>query len=121
MTQEEQPHLVWDPSGLEDDSQDTYQFEWEWLCDEISEFMKAVNPDSSWHARVTGFGWRNLDGEAHFHAENGGKLLSSVLPRTECVFKVWLNKDKKTITIDNAHHDKPAGGEIYRITPREET
>jgi hypothetical protein len=42
--------------------------------------------------------------------------LFAILPKTDCSFKVYFDKAKEEIAIDNAHHDKPCGGEWYIIT-----
>ena len=92
------------------------EWEWEDLCDAITNFMYELSKEpSEWHATVENFGWRNLNGEKDFIAENGAKLLSGVLPNTECSFTITLEEDH--ILINNAHHDKPTGGELYKIYP----
>ena len=111
-----EPDLVWDSSEYEDSEDASWGYEF--LTDSLTDFIQKIHPDGDWHCVVEGFGWRNIDGYKDFDAGDGVKLLHEVLPRTECTFKVWLDEKAKKITIDNAHHDKPTGGEMYYITPR---
>ena len=113
----ETPDLTWDTSAF--DNSDEYQFEWDFMCKELTDFMDKINLDGDWHCTVENFGWDNRSGYQDFSTCDGANLLSKVLPSTECTFKVWLDEEGKKITIDNAHHDKPTGGEIYVITPQE--
>lgn len=90
-------------------------FEWEDLLGEITAYIKKVNPGGRWKAEVKNFGWRGLDGKKEeFEAKTGGDLLSAVLPNCECSFKIYKH-GKSGLAIDNAHHDKPMGGELYKI------
>jgi len=88
-------------------------FEWEDLCEDITCLMQALGGGDLWEATVSGFGWRSLDGRAEIKAKNGRELLLGILPNTECSFKVY--KGRYGFMIDNAHHDKPCGGEIYYV------
>lgn len=112
---ENQPNLVWGHDTPEDP-----EFEWECLCDNLTEFINEIDAHF-WHAEVKNFGWDSRNGYKDFTAYTGRELLGQVLPRTECSFKIWVDVPNKTIKIDNAHHDKPTGGEIYTITPQEPT
>lgn len=113
------PDLIWDTSEYE--NEDSQEFGWECLTDELTHFIQRVHPDGDWYARVENFGWQSLDGEQKFSAGDGVRLLRAILPNTACTFKVWLDEKEKKITINNAHHDKPTGGEIYTITPQGES
>jgi hypothetical protein len=84
-------------------------WEWEDLNEEVS--IKG----SFFKATVKNFGWQSLSGLTYVKANSFTQLLSSVLPNTECSFKIF--KDGKKIVIDNSHHDKPCGGEIYTLVP----
>lgn len=89
--------------------------EWNDLCYTITKYMNKVNPDSYWIARVENFGWANRNGSmAKFHASRADILLSKILPDCECSFKVY-KYGKYGLAINNAHHDKPCGGEWYYI------
>ena len=117
-----EPDLSWPPDydEVDDDiSEMAHDEEWEDLTSSITAFMQKVHPDGGWRAEVAGFGWQSLNGYLDFDAGDGKKLLQKVLPDTENTFKVWLDEEAKTITINNAHHDKPTGGEIYTIKPQE--
>ena len=96
------------------------EFEWEDTCDCITEAMKEINKKNSgyWTASMLNFGWRGVSGSKNFKAKNGEELLRAILPNTDCSFKIYTTK--KQIKIDNAHHDKPCGGEWYVITPAKE-
>jgi hypothetical protein len=109
------PDLKWDSSDFETELEQ--EDEWEYLVGELDEFIEKHNVDGDWYATVSGFGWQSTDGEKWFSTNEGRKFLQEVLPNTECTFKVWLDKETGVITIDNAHHDKPTGGEIYTIKP----
>lgn len=95
--------------------------DWDELTETLTYMMRNMTtgrryPDM-WKAQVNGFGWRNLNGIKTFKAVNGAQLLQKVLPETECSFSISIDTRKKTISINNAHHDKPTGGEIYTIRP----
>ena len=61
---------------------------------------------------VENFGWANRSGFAEGLTTKFA--LTEILPDTECTFSVKFNETR--IVINNAHHDKPTGGEIYVIT-----
>jgi len=94
---------------------DYFDAEFEWLTEALTEKMAEMNKGEYWLASVENFGWRHLSGGKNFKASTGGELLNAVLPRTECSFKIYVTK--KGITINNAHHDAPTGGEMYYIRP----
>jgi hypothetical protein len=94
---------------------DLLDFEWDDLCDALTEAMGEINPDGLWYAAVSNFGWRHLSGTKTFRACTGRELLRCVLPQTECSFKIY--RDGDLLQIDNAHHDAPTGGEWYSIVP----
>ncbi len=112
------PDLNWDSCDYEDEHDQ--QSGWDYLTDALTTFIQAVHPDGDWHAEVENFGWQSRSGHKDFSAGDGETLLRELLPETECTFKVWFDKEEKKITIDNAHHDKPTGGEMYYVTPAEE-
>jgi len=112
------PDLCWDSSGYDDS--DSAQWAFDELTHELTEFMEEVNPDGLWHAVVENFGWQHRNGTADIKASDGVHLLMSVLPKTECSYKIWLDREEKKITINNSHHDAPCGGEMYYISPRKD-
>ena len=100
----------------------------EWVTEEdinwgwdtlLTELTNLMNGHDFFHMRVQNFGWQGLFGEKNIIAETAQQLLSQVLPRTECTFTIY-QCDNGVIKIDNAHHDRPFGGEIYTITPIKE-
>jgi len=93
---------------------DLYQWQWQWLCDQLTEMM-GRNPHGGWKAVVSNFGWRSLNGCKFFRAETGKQLLSEVLPKTDCTFKIY--RYGRGIAINNAHHDSPTWNEWYYIQP----
>ena len=93
--------------------------EWDDICVDLTNLMRELDPDINnyWRAEVENFGWRNRSGYSNFHAKDGTELFFAVLPKTDCYFKIYVDEDTKTIRINNAHHDKPMGGEWYTIRP----
>jgi hypothetical protein len=90
-------------------------FEWEDTCEDLFNLMEEINPSRRWTAQVEGFGWRGIDGKIPepFECQSGQDLLFKILPETMCTFKVY--REGNRILIDNAHHDKPCGGEWYTV------
>lgn len=115
-TQLQEPVLSW---GF-DDAEETEE-EWDMLCEELTGLI-SFNEEKTWYATVSNFGWRNLDGEAGFKAENGRELLQRILPDTDCHFKIYIEGtgDDTVINLQNYHHDSPVGNEWYEILPAKE-
>jgi len=93
--------------------------QWEFFCDDLTYTMKEITkrnayPDR-WKASVEGFGWRNLDGAKTFEAETAAELLREILPKTDCTFKIF--RERNRLKIQNWHHDSPMGNEWYYIQP----
>ena len=89
---------------------------WEQFCDDFTEMLVVLNPSTEqWAVTMSGAGWRNQEGRRKVDAATGKQLLQEILPDTECSFKIWRRVDH--IEINNAHHDKPMGGEMYYIYP----
>lgn len=94
---------------------------WEYVQGDLGELMarvrqKSGHPGDYWLAGVDNFGWRHQSGESDaFFATRADEILQRVLPNTENDFYIYDQGDH--ITIDNAHHDAPMGGEIYTILP----
>jgi hypothetical protein len=85
------------------------EFEWDdinYSIDLKGSFFRAV---------VKNFGWRKLNGKKYLQAKNFTDVLSSILPNTECNFKVF--KDGRNFVVKNCHHDNCCGDETYTITP----
>lgn len=123
---EDQVKFLTQTEGLSEDKaresayadEDIITWAWEDLCDCLTGLMKRINKhDRTWGAEVSGFGWRGQSGVATFRAEDGEALLQKVLPDTDCTFTMYFDFRKHLITINNAHHDKPMGGEMYYIRP----
>ena len=92
-------------------------YEWKNVCLEIEMLMDQLdNQSGRWHCELTGFGWRGTSRYRTFEGTTGEDLLFAILPKTDCSFKIYFDKAKRQIVVDNAHHDKPMGGEIYIIT-----
>jgi len=98
-----------------------YDDEWELTCDDLTEVMKEMNPDShAWYAEASGMGWLKQEGFKKFKAKDGEELLGEILPKTDCTF--WIYKREKDggpyMEISNTHHDAPVRGqEVYFIYP----
>ena len=88
---------------------------WEDDVSLITSYMQKINPAGDWKARVKNFGWMNRDGvKEKFVSFCGGDLLSKILPKCDCSFKVY--KYRKTgIAVNNAHHDSPMWAEWYYV------
>ena len=92
---------------------------------EIGAAVIKINPRfRRMKATVNGFGWRSMDGYKVFglkewdsdkKAAIGLEVLRAILPDTECHFKVSVDYRRRILQFNNAHHDKPMGGEIYEI------
>lgn len=93
---------------------DLLDWNWQDLCDYLTELM-ARNRHGGWRAVINNFGWRSLNGSKLFRATNGKQLLSEVLPKTDCTFRVYTYG--RGMAINNAHHDSPTWNEWYYITP----
>jgi hypothetical protein len=115
----------WDSSDHYDENLDENQNQFlrddahDQMIEDLDEWMREHNPDGlPWHAEVTNFGWRNQNGYCDFSAHTAQELLWGVLPNTENTFVVYDEGDH--ISINNAHHDSPMGGEWYTVKPQEE-
>lgn len=118
---EKKPRLVWDECDIvdaeverrmEEDNPDKlskdeirdqvnqdsvlFDMEWECMCDWLTELMTDIqtkgNNGYDWKAEVMNFGWDNRSGWKEFHAENGQDLLEAILPRTQCMFKIFVEE-----------------------------
>jgi hypothetical protein len=96
-----------------------FEFEWDYLCEALSEVIKDLNPDGKWSGQVENFGWRGQSGSNDFDADNGQDFLSKILPKTDCTFYIYKYKegDLEGLAINNYHHDSPTGKEWYYILP----
>ena len=125
IAEEQIKHLVEDEGMSEHDARedaysdtDLYTWAWEDLCDCLTDQMKRINPrDRKWKGEVNNFGWRRQSGAASFDAKDGETLLQKVLPKTDCTFRIDFDFRQHLITINNAHHDAPMGGEMYYLRP----
>jgi hypothetical protein len=103
----------WDDSDFHDWC--VRDLEFDFVIDAISVAMNKINPHSNlWYCLGYNLGWQHKDGVMpDFQADNARNLLSKILPKTECTFKVIKVRNKLIIT--NSHHD--AMGEVYVIVP----
>lgn len=91
--------------------------EWEYMCFLIDEStIKLKSTTGYWFAEVENFGWRSLHGHAVIKATTAQELLERVLPKCDCVFKVY-KLAPGGIAINNAHHDSPTWAEWYYVRP----
>jgi len=88
-----------------------FQERWDNLLEDLSEYLKEMNPKGSWFIIVKNFGWLKKDGQKSIKIKNGREFLQKVLPDCECVFSIY--SDGKRLKIENAHHDSPYGDESY--------
>ena len=85
------------------------EFEWDdinYCFDLKHKFFKA---------EVENFGWRRTSGMKYLKADCFTDVLSSILPDTECRFKVF--KEGRKVFVQNYHHDSCTGAETYTLTP----
>lgn len=99
---------VWSDSDL-------ITFTWEDFLTNLDEELKKISPDGYWQVEVHGFGWRQLNGQKMFEADNARKFLQEILPKTDCTFYIY--KTATGLSINNFHHDSPVGKEWYYIKP----
>lgn len=102
--------------AFKDGGKETYA-DWVDLCDSLTEIMKKINPKGQWHCNVQNFGWMARNGYKNLQATTGEKLLSGILPNTDCHFKVFIRGKGfgRYIAIQNFHHDSPSGNEWYEV------
>ena len=112
---EVKPYLSWGFNEDTDDMDDS--FEWECMCDELTEMMQKINPNGQWHCTVENFGWQARNGYKNFNATKGQSLLSNILPRTDCHFRIFVEGKGfgRYFKIQNFHHDSPTGNEWYKV------
>ncbi len=103
--------------GGENERSSDAEFEWENLCDSLTELMESINPKGQWHCTVENFGWRGLPGYKNLKATKGQELLSGILPKTDCYFKVFVMGKGfgRYLMVQNFHHDSPYGNEWYKV------
>jgi hypothetical protein len=116
MTKEKQPILEW-MENFNDDAGD--EFEWDYLLEELTTLLERISKRNThqfyWKATVNNFGWRSLDGESQFYADNGTTFLQKILN----LYCVAFNEYSKVAICfrQNFHHDSPMGREWYTIKP----
>jgi hypothetical protein len=113
--------LDWDGGYFENEEtgENEYDdFAWDDLTDELTYILRRKNKSGDWYAKVSGFGWRGMDGEQRIEgvADTGQKFLNKILPDTDCHFKIY-DYGKNGLAINNFHHDSPTGAEWYYIVP----
>lgn len=98
---------------------DLLEREFEYITDYLTEILKEVNPDQKpLLVSIDDFGWQNSSGRcvlAGDDVHDGEKLLGKVLPDTECMYHIFVDREKSQMHINNWHHDSPMG-ETYYIT-----
>jgi len=112
---DEEGHSEEEAYKMVDDDNDLFQMAWDDLECYLTELMKRG--DGAWYAEVNDFGWRSLDGQCYFSAENGKDFLRAILPDTDCTFYIHDYYDGKGFAIQNYHHDSPVGKEWYYVLP----
>ena len=112
---EENPELTEDEAfNLACQDTDLLTIRWQDLLEDLDTLLRKINPDGKpYKAIVENFGWRNLSGEKTFKADNASAFLRNILPQTDCTFNLFVRR--KTIRIQNSHHDSPMGNEWYTV------
>ena len=99
----------------------TFEEEYSSLTEYLTEVMESLpNYNGTWCATVINFGWRSLNGQKIFKAEDGQGLLQEILPKTDCTYTIFKTEDGKGLAIQNFHHDSPTGNEWYYIFPSQD-
>lgn len=120
-TEESVQKLMDSDSVSESDRALAWDVVWEDLSNDVTDLMERVRKASGhdygndWLVDLSNFGWTHDGGSGTVRASSAEELLRAVLPDTENDFFVYDEGDH--IVIDNAHHDAPMGGEMYRIYP----
>lgn len=115
-----------DPDLSEDEAldrayadEDLLEHEFEYITDYLTEILKEMNPDQKpLLVSIDDFGWQNSSGRGVIPGDvvhDGKKFLGKVLPDTECIYEIFIDKEKSQMRIKNWHHDSPMG-ETYYIT-----
>lgn len=90
---------------------------WDRVCGMLDSHLRDCGlDDSSWHAEVVNFGWQKLNGHKDFHSDTAADFISTLLPETDCAFKIY-KWGENGIAIQNWHHDSNTGDEWYYIKP----
>ena len=111
----EEGNILDEKSAWDDAAQDSdiFNFEWDCMTGSLANTMEEMFKDEiRFCCEVSNFGWRHLNGYKFFTANNGQELLSAILPKTDCTFKIYRAGD--TLKINNSHHDAPTG-ETYTV------
>ena len=111
---EVKPYLTW---GFGESEGSDAEFEWECMCDELTEVMRKINKGGKWYCTVENFGWRGLNGHKTFTATKGSGLLSAILPNTDCRFRIFVEGKGfgRYLKVQNYHHDSCTGREWYTV------
>jgi len=116
--------IIWDTSDIiqhqaeylrEENHHDLLSFEWEYVCDSLTEWLEEISKGNGFHVEGRKLGWMNRDGYLELGDCDGREFLAKVLPNTECTFKIEKHADR--LEIKNSHHDSPTG-EFYTITAK---
>lgn len=94
---------------------DTLAWAWDDFEENLTELINKISPEGYWSASVQGFGWKGLDGEKTFFADNASDFIHAILPQTDCTFYIY--KTRHGLSINNFHHDSPTGKEWYYLEP----
>lgn len=108
------PFLSW---GFTENEETDSEFEWECLCDSLTELMEKINPKGQWHCNVHNAGWMARNGYKNFKTTKGLELLQAILPKADCHFRIFVEGKGfgRYIKIQNFHHDSPTGNEWYEV------
>lgn len=97
-----------------DEDQD-WEIDWEDCLTNIQGWIKEQKQDYM-YAWINNFGWRKASGHQVLKLVDAQKLLSDILPKTDCIFKVYRNDSPLStykLKIVNYHHDAPTGETYY--------
>ena len=87
--------------------------DWDFCMESLTQAISEKNPKGNWVVEVENFGWMNRNGIKCFNATTGQQIISKILPKCDCHFKVF--DDGEGFKIQNWHHDSPMGNEWYYL------
>jgi len=99
------------------DDIDEWENDWTNVMEHLTTVMRKKNKHDNWQVDVKDFGWACKNGYKYVKADKGAVLINSILPNTECSFKIY-NWGSDGLLIQNFHHDSCTGKEIYCVRPK---
>jgi len=107
---EVKPTLTW---GFGDE---TFEDEYDVMCDELTALMQKINKGGQWYATVKNQGWMLRSGWTSFKATDAHALLARIC-HSDSHFKLFVEGKGfgRYFRIQHFHHDSPTGAEWYEV------